>query len=92
MPFYEFECDKCGKVLENFWSISNFMQFTYSKGGNTYMKTNCDCGGEFRNMIKNINLGPDIYKNDPTSNQYWKNGKSVKQVAGILSDDNIPPY
>lgn len=92
MPFYKFKCDKCSEEIEKFWSIKSFDDNVTRTSGNTYLKELCSCGGEMRNQIGMIGLGPDIYKNDPNSNQFWKRGKSTTQIAGILSDDNSAPY
>jgi predicted nucleic acid-binding Zn ribbon protein len=89
MPFYSFECDSCKKDLEMFCTFSGLGQATTNTGS---LKDSCVCGGELKRKFLNINLGPDIYKNDPNSNQFWKRGKTQAEIAGVLSDDNSAPY
>lgn len=93
MPFYKFKCDDCGLEVEKFTTVKGFENITCSVGYNTYLIENCEkCEGKVRSQIGMFNLGPDIYKNDPLSNQFWKKNKTATEVAGILADDNQPPY
>lgn len=90
MPFYNFKCDSCGKEIEHYWTLSKFTENTASLENNTYLIENCECGGVVKNMIGNIGLGPDIYKNDPNSNQFWKKGKTTSQIADVLNGGKSP--
>lgn len=90
MPFYSFKCDNCGIESEECWTYSKFDENTKECGGNTFHSDLCDCGGYRRNVIGNVNLGPDIYKNDPNSNQFWKKGKTTSQIADVLNGGSSP--
>lgn len=90
MSFYEFKCEKCGKDLEVNCRMSNIGQITNNKTGS--LLTPCECGGELKRQYGNIGLGPHIYKNDPSSNQYWKKGKTNGEIANILNDSTANPY
>jgi predicted nucleic acid-binding Zn ribbon protein len=89
MPFYNFKCKDCGKDLEMFCTHANLEQVTTKEGS---LKDHCECGGELKREYLSIGLGPDIYKNDPRSNGYWKKGKTNDQVARIISDPKGTPY
>lgn len=88
MPFYMFKCKDCSKDLEAFCSHDMLGQITTKDGS---LKDRCDCGGELSRQYS-INLGADIYKNDPRSNGYWKRGKTNDQVARIIEDPHGTPY
>ena len=88
MPFYEFKCTNCEKVNEELMTLTEYG----SRCKNEILDNKCSCGGDMKRVFNSFNLGPDIYKNDPTSNSFWKKGKSTTEIAGILSDDNKSPY
>lgn len=90
MSFYSFKCDNCGVESEYLWSYSKFDENTKNCDGNTFHVDICECGGFKRNVIGNIGLGPDIYKNDPNSNQFWKKGKTISQIADVLNGGKSP--
>jgi len=89
MPFYNFKCCECGKDLEMMRSSASLEQITDKNGS---LKDRCECGGELKREYGNIGLGPHIYKNDPSSNQYWKKGKTNGEIANILNDPTANPY
>jgi predicted nucleic acid-binding Zn ribbon protein len=93
MPFYTFDCDTCGSQAEMFWTMNQYERETEIVDSTVKLKVACPkCGGKYCRKFEPVNLGPDIYKNDPNSNQYWKIGKTHSQISGILSDDNASPY
>lgn len=89
MPFYNFKCADCGKDLEMIISSSSLEQIVTKNGS---LKDHCECGGELKREYGTFGLGPDIYKNDPRSNGYWKRGKTNDQVARIIADPHGKPY
>ena len=88
MPFYEFKCVECDKTKEELMSVSEYNK----RCKDEIIDTDCSCGAKMKRVFNSFNLGPDIYKNDPSSNGYWKKGKSTTEIDGILSNDNQPPY
>lgn len=90
MPFYTFACEDCGKEQEKFWTLTNYDNYTFIENNETYFKELCNCGGKMKRQIGMFGLGPDIYKNDPNSNQYWMKGKSSIQVADVYNDGGAP--
>ena len=89
MPFYNFKCGECGKDLEMMCSSSSLDQIVDKNGS---LKDRCECGGELKRDYGSIGLGPHIYKNDPSSNQYWKRGKTNSEIANILNNPTANPY
>lgn len=89
MPFYNFKCNECGKDLEMMCSSASLERITDKNGS---LKDHCACGGELKREYGNIGLGPHIYKNDPSSNQYWKKGKTNGEIANILNNPTANPY
>lgn len=89
MPFYNFKCVECKKDLEMMCSSSSLQQITDKNGS---LKDHCECGGELKREYGSIGLGPHIYKNDPSSNQYWKKGKTNGEIANILNNPTANPY
>ncbi len=48
MPFYEFQCGKCGKVVE---------QFVHKpKDFSELAETKCDCGGVAVRLVSRVNF------------------------------------
>lgn len=89
MAFYSFKCKSCSKDLDVSCSPSNLVTITKTSGS---LLDPCACGGELAREYGSIGLGPDIYKNDPNSNGYWKRGKSNGHIANILNDPKANPY
>lgn len=89
MPFYKFKCADCGKERDVTVSWSSLEQMIDTTGS---LKERCECGGELKREYGDINLGPDIYKNDPRSNGYWKRGKTNGEIANILNNTTANPY
>ena len=89
MPFYNFKCVNCEKEVEKLCSATTLEQMINASGS---LNDACECGGEMKREYGSFGLGPDIYKNDPRSNGYWKRGKTNDQIARIISDAHGKPY
>ena len=50
MPTYDFECDKCGKIWEEFYKAFSLKPETVA----------CKCGGKAHQKIGATNIRPDV--------------------------------
>lgn len=89
MAFYTFKCENCENELEVMCQPSNLHKIAFDDGE---LKDRCSCGKALKRVYKPIGMGLDIYKNDPSSNGYWKRGKTNGDIANILNDTKANPY
>ena len=86
MPTYEYECTKCGKVVELFQPITEPARRTLRK---TDPKP-CDCNAPVRRLIGAgggiIFKGSGFYQTDYRSEGYKKAAKAEKEAAGNGKD------
>jgi putative FmdB family regulatory protein len=77
LPYYNYTCKKCNKNISIKLSI------------NDDKPTVCECGGLLTRDYNKINIDRPSRK-DPTSHDYWKNGKSDSEIASVIAGDEEP--
>lgn len=91
MPAYSFKCEKCEAIDLQVFSMKEYQE----KVKNDFLETNevcpyCKASNKFKRVYTKVNLGPNIYKLDPASNQYFGRGKSVSEMADIYAGISEP--
>lgn len=79
MPFYTYKCNKCDNKVTKKLSV------------NEDKPHECDkCDGSLYRDYSSISCDTNVERRDPNHNNYWKNGKTVDQIANVLENKENP--